>query len=377
MSFLDSIEVFFIKLPLKNPFQTSFGVQLHNEGLLLKLTTITGVGGWAEIPLTFDPGYCYETTYTAYHILKDFIIPILIDRNQKNNIISVNDWINNLYDLLKSIRGHNFTKAGIDFCLWNIKSKLENKSLPQLLEATRKKIPVGVSIGIQQDKEILLQTIQKALNENYHRIKIKIEPKKDVEFVKFIRNELGDIPLMVDANSAYSLDDSEILAKLDRYNLQMIEQPLAYDDIVDHASLQRNLSTPICLDESIKNLDDTRKAISIGSCKIINLKPARVGGLSESLKIADYCYKNKIDLWCGGMLESGVGRIINVALQANEKFTYPGDTSPSQRYYFEDLIDPEVKMDNDGTVRVDQTYEVLSERIKKYTTKNEFFKLRA
>ena len=185
-----------------------------------------------------------------------------------------------------------------------------------------------------------------------------------------MRQELGDFPLMVDANSAYTLDDMDTLEKFDRYDLMMIEQPLSYDDIIDHSVLQKKLSTPICLDESIHSLEDVRKAHYLEACKIINLKPSRVGGITESLKIIDYCHKNNLGLWCGGMLETGIGRIVNVAIQANEKFTYPGDTSPSQRFYAEDIIDPEVTMNFDtGLVNVYQSYAVLEDKIKKYSTK--------
>ncbi|MHA1989558.1 MAG: o-succinylbenzoate synthase [Candidatus Hodarchaeales archaeon] len=373
MIVLKKLDLFQIKIPLIRPFQTSFGTQTDKEGILLKLTTSTGEFGWGEIPLTSKPGYCYETISTAWHILKDFIIPIIRKKNLDEN--SINGWISELNQSLRGIRGHNFAKSGLDFCFYDLKAKLQNQSLPRILNASKDKIPTGISIGIQKSKEDLLEKIQNALAQNYQRIKIKIDRDNDIDLIKHIRKELGDFPLMVDANSEYTLADKHILLKLDRFDLLMIEQPLSHDDIVDHAVIQKELNTPICLDESIHNTDDTRKAISLESCKIINIKAARVGGLSESIKIANYCYDNKIDVWCGGMLESGIGRIMNIALQANEKFTYPGDTSASKRYFQEDIIDPEVKINTDGTIKVNQSYQILEDRIDKYAQKKEFLQL--
>ena len=319
MVFLQSIELNFLKLPLKHPFQISFGTQYYNESILIKLTTHDGIYGWGEIPLTFDPGYCYETVSTARHILEDFIIPIVKKENNTTSNTDIDNWIQTLPAMLHDIRGHQFAKSGLDFCLWNIKAQIVKKQLPDLLGATKDKIKVGISIGIENDSKKMVKNIETALESKYARIKIKIGPKNDLDVLKLLRHELGDFPLMVDANSAYTLNDIEILQKLDHYDLLMIEQPLSYDDIVDHSQLQKNLSTPICLDESIHSVEDVRKAHYLGACKIINLKPSRVGGITESLKVIDYCHKNNLGLWCGGMLETGIGRIVNVVIQANER----------------------------------------------------------
>ena len=264
MSFFKSIELFFLKLPLQHPFQTSFGVQYDNESILTKLTTSNGQVGWGEIPLTFDPGYCYETVSTARHILADFIIPGLKSANTNPEFreSSINDWTSLYQTIVKDIRGHEFTKAGLEFSLWNLRSEIEGKHLSKLLGATKEKIPVGISIGIQENKDKIVKDIQNALENKYKRIKIKIGPENDIEIIKHIRKELGDFPLMVDANSAYTLEDVDHLKKLDKFDLLMIEQPLAYNDIVDHAILQKNMETPVCLDESIHSVDDVRKAFS-------------------------------------------------------------------------------------------------------------------
>ena len=355
---------------MKNPFQISFGTQYYNESIIIKLITNSGVVGWGEIPVTFDPGYCYETVSTAEHILKDFIIPLVKKENNSNEFIDVNQWLDTFPTLVHEIRGHQFAKSGLDFCLWNIKSEIEKKKLPDLLGATKKQLRVGISIGIEKNPKDMVKNVEKALESKYARIKIKIGPNNDLNVLKLLRQELGDFPLMVDANSAYTLEDIDVLQKFDRFDLMMIEQPLSYDDIIDHSVLQKKLSTSICLDESIHSLEDVRKAHYLEACQIINLKPSRVGGITESLKIIDYCHKNNLGLWCGGMLETGIGRIINVAIQANKKFTFPGDTSPSQRFYKEDIIDPEVTMNIDtGMVNVSQSYTVLEDKIKKYSTK--------
>ena len=370
MTFLKKVELNFLKLPLKNPFQISFGTQYYNESIIIKLITNSGVVGWGEIPVTFDPGYCYETVSTAEHILKDFIIPLVKKENNSNEFIDVNQWLDTFPTLVHEIRGHQFAKSGLDFCLWNIKSEIEKKKLPDLLGATKKQLRVGISIGIEKNPKDMVKNVEKALESKYARIKIKIGPNNDLNVLKLLRQELGDFPLMVDANSAYTLEDIDVLQKFDRFDLMMIEQPLSYDDIIDHSVLQKKLSTSICLDESIHSLEDVRKAHYLEACQIINLKPSRVGCITESLKIIDYCHKNNLGLWCGGMLETGIGRIINVAIQANKKFTFPGDTSPSQRFYKEDIIDPEVTMNIDtGMVNVSQSYTVLEDKIKKYSTK--------
>ena len=330
MSYLSSVELYHIKIPLVSPFTTSFGTQTVKEAILLKLTTTKGHSSWSEIPVTIEPGYCYETIKTAWHILVDFIIPTIKKANVQNNYLnSPETWIQNYSQLLSQIRGHNFAKSGIEFCLWNLWALEEQKHLTKLLGGTKNYIPTGISIGLQSSPQKLVEVVRKNLELGYKRIKIKIEPGQDIELVKILRKEVGDFPLMVDANSAYKLADIDTLQELDRYDLMMIEQPLSYDDIIDHATLQNSIQTPICLDESIHSVEDARKAITLNACKIINIKPARVGGLSESLKIAKYSDEHNIPVWCGGMLETGVGRIINIALQANPAFNLPGDTSAS------------------------------------------------
>jgi O-succinylbenzoate synthase len=270
-------------------------------------------------------------------------------------------------------------KAGLEAALWDALAKTRNISLSEILGGVRKKIDVGVSIGIQASEKELINKVEGYLKEGYKRIKIKIAPGNDIQFVAALRKEFPGILLQVDANSAYTLDDIDLFRKLDKYNLILIEQPLGYEDIFDHSKLQHELKTPICLDESIHSLDDTRAAIELDSCRIINIKPGRVGGFTESKHIHDYCASMKIPVWHGGMLESGIGRAGNVALASLPNFTLPGDISASKRYYREDIVEPEFKVNPDGTMDVPAKpgigVEVDMKMLEKVTVRSEIFKI--
>jgi O-succinylbenzoate synthase len=341
---IKSITLRHIEIPLVSPFRTSFGTQTNKDCILLEIKNSEGLSGWSEIPVSLEPGYCYETIKTAWHIAEDFLIPSLKSKKPETGFESYQQFMSNF----KNVRGHNLAKAGFEIAYWVLLAEQENKTLAEIIGSKSRPVPSGVSIGIQKNVQDLIKKINFFLDQKYKRIKIKIEPSYDIEVVKTIREELGyDFPLMVDANSAYGLKDIDHLKKLDDFNLMMIEQPLDYLDIIDHIKLQKEINTPICLDESIHSLNDTRKALESSACRIINIKVARVGGLMESKKISEFVQKdNNWKAWCGGMLETGIGRMVNIFLQTLPGFTLPGDTSGSDRYFLKDIIDPPVVVKN-------------------------------
>ena len=327
-----------LKMKMKAPFTTSFGTFFDKEFLLLEVTDELGNKGWGE-SVAFDaPWYNEETYKTNWIVLEDFLIPLLEDKK-----INHPDEINELFE---PIRKNNMAKSTLEGAVWDLYAKRTNQTLASALGGDKKQIEVGISIGIQNSIDELLALIDEYVKDGYKRIKVKIKPGWDVDVIRAIRERFPDVPLMADANSAYRLEDVDLLKQLDEFNLTMIEQPLASDDIIDHATLQKQLKTPICLDESIHSLEDARKAIELGSCGIINIKIGRVGGLTESKKIHDYCQSKGIPVWCGGMLESGVGRAHNVALTTLSNFIMPGDTAGSERYWEKDIIHPEVTVEN-------------------------------
>ncbi len=340
---IDSIELRHIRMVLINPFVTSMGTEYDEEHIIVRVDG-EGVTGWGESVAEGTPFYSYETVTTAWHILRDFLIPSILGKN----LTSVNEAV----QLWAKVRGHMMAKAGLEAALWDAFAKSRNISLSSMLGGERKKIDVGVSIGIQDSEKILIEKVNGYLGEGYRRIKIKIAPGNDLQFVKALRKEFPDLLLQVDANSAYDLTDVAIFREMDNYNLLLIEQPLGYDDIYEHSKLQRELKTPVCLDESIHSLADTQAAIELKSCGIINIKPGRVGGFSESKLIHDYCASAGVPVWHGGMLESGIGRAGNVALASLPNFTLPGDISASKRYYIEDIVEPEFRVNPDGTMDV-------------------------
>ncbi|GMT43874.1 MAG: o-succinylbenzoate synthase [bacterium] len=328
---------------LKNSFTTSFGTLKEKEFLLVEAIDEDGNSGWGESVAIFSPWYNEETVKTNESVMEDFLIPFLF----KDPIVSPEE----IRKRFMHIRRNNMAKSALETAVWDLFAKKNNIALTKALGGKKDEIEVGISIGIQNSIEHLLSLIDRYVDEGYKRIKIKIMPGWDIDVLEKVRDRFPDIPLMVDANSAYTLKDLEILRRLDEFNLMMIEQPLGYDDIIDHAELQSQINTPICLDESIHSLGDARKAIKLGSCKIINIKIGRVGGLTEAKEIHDYCAEKKIPVWCGGMLESGIGRAHNIALTTLSNFILPGDTAPSSHYWNEDIIEPEVTADN-GTIKV-------------------------
>jgi len=367
---IERIELRHIKMILVSPFVTSMGTEYDEEHIIVRVDG-EGVTGWGESVAEGTPFYSYETVQTAWHILKDFLIPSILGKD----ISSIDEAIASY----SKVRGHMMAKAGLEAALWDALAKTKNISLSSMLGGTRNKIDVGVSIGIQSSVAGLLKKVEGYLTEGYKRIKIKISPGFDIQFVEELRKEFPGLLLQVDANSAYTLDDIGLFKKMDNYNLSLIEQPLGYEDIFDHSKLQRELKTPICLDESIHSLDDTRAAIELGSCRIINIKPGRVGGYTESKLIHDYCASMNIPVWHGGMLESGIGRAGNVALASLPNFTLPGDISASKRYYVEDIVEPEFTVNPDGTMAVPTGpgigVEVNMEMLEKVTVRSESYKM--
>jgi O-succinylbenzoate synthase len=330
---ISMIELYVIEMPLKSPFQTHLGTVTTREGIIVKITNTDGISGFGEGVAFSTPWYTEETVETCLHMMTDFLIPLL----QKVPIKHPEE----AFPLFKAIRRNNMAKAAIETALWDLYAKSQSEPLSKSLGGTRAKIASGVVVATDSTAKAL-QQIEDYLEDGYQRVKVKINPKQDYSFLLEIRKVYPDLAIIADANSAYSLKDIDRLKSLDEFNLMMIEQPLGADDIIDHAVLQKEIQTPICLDESIVSFDDAKKAIQLGSCKVINIKVGRVGGLSEAKRIHDYCYARNIPVWCGGMIEFGVSRAHNIALASLPGFSIPGDISASNRFWEEDIISPEV-----------------------------------
>ncbi|MBK6795699.1 MAG: o-succinylbenzoate synthase [Acidobacteria bacterium] len=363
---IDRIELREIHLQLVAPFETSFGVTTERRIILVKVFS-EGLHGWGECTCNEGPFYNHEGTDTAWLVLRDYVAPYTIGKE-----------INTPEDasgLSASIRGNKMARAAVETAIWDLEAKRRGIPLWQLLGGTQEEIPCGVSLGLQATDAALLKKVETELAAGYQRIKLKIKPGRDYEMVKAVRKEHPNIRLTVDANSAYTLGDIETLRRLDEFNLMLIEQPLAYDDIIDHAELQRQIKSPICLDESILSVDDARKALGIGACRIINIKLGRVAGHTESRKIETYCRERGVPVWCGGMLEAGIGRAHNIAMATEAGFVLPGDVSASKRYWTEDIIIPEVEVSPAGTIRRPTGpgigFEVNEKRIEALTVRKE------
>jgi len=330
-----------IRMRLKAPFETSFGVTQVRR-ILLAEVMCDGISGWGEITALESPSYNPETTDTAWHVVSDFISPAILGRD----ILHAAD----IPLLLAGIRGHNMAKAGVENALWDVEAQMKEIPLWQLIGGTRREIVCGVSLGICKDPQSLIRRATVEISSGYQRIKLKIKPDKDIDFVAAVRQEFPNTLLSVDANSAYTVEDAAHLKKLDSFDLLMIEQPLAWDDIFSHSRLQSQLRTALCLDECINHSRDAETAIDIQACRIINIKLGRVGGHSEARQVHDVCVNNNVPVWCGGMLESGVGRAHNVAVSTLQGFSLPGDVSASSRYWDEDIVEPEVQVSPRGTI---------------------------
>lgn len=332
---LRSVELREIALRLRERFEISSGGRQDRRILLVKLETDDHVA-WGECVAGEDPGYSYETTDTAWSVLVDFLVPAILESeaDDARNLLAPAAWV----------RGHRMAKAGLEMATWDLEARRRGVPLFKLLGGLGGEVAVGVSVGIQPSDEALVEKVGGYVDEGYARIKIKIKPGRDTETLASVRSAFPSLPMMADANSAYSLADADRLRALDELDLMMIEQPLAHDDLLDHSRLQRQLETPICLDESIRSVRDAELALDLGAGRVINIKPGRVGGFAQAKAIHDLCRERGIPVWCGGMLESGVGRAHNLALASLPGFTLPGDISASRRYWERDVVEPEFVM---------------------------------
>jgi O-succinylbenzoate synthase len=340
---IEKIELFLCRLPLVHFFETSFGRSYDRTFVLIRVQG-DGQEGWGESVAEANPYYSSETTETVWHIVEGFIAPLVVGQTFAHP--------RDVYAALRRVRGHNMAKAGVEMAMWDLYARLQGQPLAKILGGTRDRIASGVSIGIQDSLDQLMEKIEQELAAGYQRIKIKIKPGWDIDAVERVRATFGGIPLQVDANAAYSLADSALLARLDPFDLLLLEQPLDYDDVMDHAVLQARIKTPVCLDESIHTVRIARDAIDAKACRIINIKPGRVGGHQQSIELHDLCAAHDIPVWHGGMLESGIGRAHNIHLASLPNFRLPGDIAASKRYYQPDLIEPAIDISEDGTIAV-------------------------
>ncbi len=342
---LDQITLREIHLPLREPFRISSGTVSQRRICLLELHDASGAVAWSECVAGEWPNYSSETIDTAWLAIEAYVAP---------RVLGVRfDAPGAVHGALeRDFRGHLMAKAAVEMGIWGVAAAQAGVPLAQLIGGVRDRIAVGISLGIQPSPQALVDRASAAFAEGYHKVKIKIEPGRDIDYVRAAREALPSAELMADANNAYTLADTAVLAELDELNLMMIEQPLAHDDLVRHAQLQRSLRTALCLDESITSLERAQDMVTLGAGRIVNIKPGRVGGFSSSLAIHDYCQQQGIPVWCGGMLESGIGRAYNVALASLPNFTLPGDLSPSRRYWEQDIVTPEWTMAPDGTMAV-------------------------
>jgi O-succinylbenzoate synthase len=372
---IERVDLYYISMPLVSPFGTSFGVQQQRDALILALHS-EGLVGWGECVATNDPGYSYETAVTAWHILSDFLIPTVLAHHL--------DEPEQLPGWLSKVRGHPLAKAALEQAAWDITAQRDGLSFAQKLaqpypEGSRQRVKVGVSIGTQPSIAQTMDVIAQHLAEGYGRIKLKIKPGWDVKLAWQARHTFPDVPIMLDANSAYSLDDAVIFQAMDDLELLMIEQPLGYEDIYDHSKLRPQIKTPLCVDESIHSADDARLAVALQACDIINVKPTRVSGWAEAREIHDLGITHGLGLWVGGMLETGVGRAAQLALASLPGFTLPGDISATSRYYAHDIATPFFLNSEDSTITVPTEpglgIEVDMDRLKAVTLRQESFAL--
>jgi O-succinylbenzoate synthase len=364
---ITAVELREIRLPLIHFFETSFGRTTERRILLAKITGQNGTVGWGECTAGEGPFYCDEWTETAWDTIETFLAPMIVG---KEIATAADTW-----NLMSAVRGHRMAKASLETAAWDLEAKLLEVPLWKHLGGVREEIASGVSIGIQETFEALVQKIEVELQAGYQRIKIKIKPGWDLDIVRRLREKFPSMPLMVDANSAYSLADVDLFRQMDQHRLMMIEQPLGHNDIFDHAELQKQIETPICLDESIHSIEDARHAIQLGGARIINVKLGRVGGHAQAKKVEAGCRERDVPVWCGGMLEAGIGRAHNIAMATLAGFSLPGDVSASARYWKEDIIEPAVTVSAKGTILAPHKpgigFEVNQAKIDKLTVRKE------
>lgn len=359
---LEQVTLRHLRLPLVHHFETSFG-RVHHQEVVLVEVEAEGVSGFGECAAGAGPFYSAEDAQTCLHALKDFLVPWAFDVEFRSP--------GDLAPIARRIRGHHIAKAGLEMALWDWFARTRDVPLSRMYGGTKDAIEAGVSLGIEDTHEQLIERIAAFVERGYRRVKVKVKPGWDLEVLEKVRARFPALPLMADANAAYTLADADTLRTMDIFRLTMIEQPLDHDDLTDHAALAKVVSTPICLDESIKKPADAQKAIALGACRIINIKPARVGGPSNAIEIHDHAQERGVAVWCGGLLESGVGRLHNIAMASLPGFTLPGDISGSDRYWTEDIVDPPVVVRADGTIAVPTGaglgHEVVRERVERRT----------
>jgi len=360
----ERVDLLLVRLPFVTPFSISSATWTCKEALLLRVES-GGRVGWGECVADPDPFYAPETTTSARHVLTEFLLPLV-----EEGLTFLE-----LDARFGRVRGNRMAKATVENALVDLAAKRLGVPLHELLGGPRKRVPSGISIGLQESPEALVREVAEAVARGYHRVKVKVKKGKDVDYVAAVRNRFPDVSLMADANGDYRLEDADILAKLDAFGLTMIEQPLSYSDVFEHGLLQKRLATPLCLDESIHDLSDFRAALDLGACRVLNLKQGRVGGLLESLRLLALASARGVPVWSGGMDETGIGRAVNIHLQTVDGFTLPGDTSETSRYFREDLVEPPVVLDAEGFVEVPRGagigVEVVPERLEKLTLRTE------
>ena len=363
---IEAITLRRVRMRLRTPFEASFGVIQDRVFVLVEVLS-DGVRGWGEVTATPEPVFTFESSGTAALVIRDYLVPRILGKNVETAA--------EVSRCFADIRGHEMARASIENAVWDMEAQQKGVSIAKLLGGTRAEIACGVSIGIQKCPQALVEKVRTEVEAGYQRIKIKIMPGKDLEYMRAVRAAFPSIQLSVDANSAYTLDDADHLKRFDDFNLLMIEQPLWWDDIVWHAKLARQLKTPICLDEPIRHARDAQTAIDLGAAGVINIKLGRVGGHSGAREIQAVCLAHKIRAWCGGMLESGIGRVHNIAVSTLPGYTLPGDVSASKRYWDEDLVDPPVEVSREGTIRVPRGaglgYRVREDLIERCTIEKE------
>ena len=366
---IERVALSHVRMALVSPFETSFGRSETRDCVIIEVFA-NGLVGYGECVADRDPGYSYETTGTVWHILREFLVPLLLQKSFSHPT--------DFQAAFDQVRGHLMAKAGLEMALWDLQGKAQGCSLRQLLGGVHSRVAVGVSIGIQPSPAALVEVVGEYVHQGYQRIKIKIKPGHDVNETQAVRRAFPDIRLQVDANSAYTLESAQVLLPLDELNLLLIEQPLFEDDLWDHSRLQAQFTTPICLDESIVSLRHARQALEMGACKVVNIKAGRVGGLSHGLAIHDHCRPSGVPVWCGGMLETGIGRASNLALASLPGFSLPGDISASDRYYKQDITHERFKLNPDSTIDVPDApglgVSVDRDALNKFTIKKDIIK---
>lgn len=340
---ISHVILYHLRMPLVAHFETSFG-RIHTRDCILLEVHADGLVGFGECAADRDPGYAYETVGTAWYILSQFILPATLGKDIQQP--------GDMHLFTENIRGHRMAKAGLEMALWDVFGKKEDRSLRDLFGGVRDRVEVGVSVGIQDSPQDLVNVVESYLASGYGRVKIKIKPGRDVLDTQTVRSTFPDLRLQVDANSAYTIETAQVLEPLDDLNLLLVEQPFAEDDMWDHRALQKRFKTPLCLDESILSLRHARQALEMEACRVINIKPGRVGGLNGAIAIHDLCRSVSVPVWCGGMLETGVGRAANLALATLSGFTLPGDISATDRYYTKDITNENFTLNPDSTITV-------------------------